>query len=127
MLGRIASSRLRIPALLLRHSRTGSLRQADHPAFSYPRAQGSTPMSFVVGRARVNIRLFEAVDKRICSLDTLDRVLLLERKETELFWCTPVVVLLMTTCRVLTLDDERTRRCIARSATAFVFMEEERK
>ena len=55
------------------------------------------------------------------------RVLLTERQETELFWCTLSVVLLMTTGRVGTLEEERTRRCVARRAPALVFMAEEQK
>ena len=55
------------------------------------------------------------------------RVLLTERQETELFWCMLSVVLLMTTGRVGTLEEERTRRGVARRATALVFMEEKQK
>src|SRR5215470_18392295 len=55
------------------------------------------------------------------------RVLLTERQETELFWCTLSVVLLMTTGRVGTLEEERTHRCVASHATALVFMDEEQK
>src|SRR5215470_8735832 len=55
------------------------------------------------------------------------RVLLTERQETELFWCMLSVVLLMTTGRVGTLQEERTRRCVARRAPALVFMAEEQK
>jgi len=55
------------------------------------------------------------------------RVLLTERQETELFWWTLSVVLLMTTGRVGTLEQERTRRGVARHAPALVFMDEEQK
>jgi len=55
------------------------------------------------------------------------RVLLTERQETELFWCMLSVVLLMTTYRVGTLKEERTRRGVARRAPALVFMAEKQK
>jgi hypothetical protein len=68
----IASSRMRISALLYNYSRTGCLLHEDHPLPCtilprLPRSE-STPIPLCVGIGCVTIGVFAALDKKNCSL-----------------------------------------------------------